>query len=320
MLRATIRAAEAEGIAVDEVLARHRVPRAQLSERDARFDTALVLSVMDELARSSARPSFGAHIASFIDGSAFGLLGFVVASCATLEQAWTRFAQYTRLLCDELRFELEPRGEQVAVVYSLACDRSSNTLYEMALVHLVMASRKGTQGRFAPSLVRFRHRADEAALRAAIGAPIESSSTECALLCDRSALSLSLRGSNRALLDVLESHATLVLGTLAPSDDFIARVHHEIRVVLHQGEPTLDAIAARLHLGGRTLQRRLKDEGLTFRAAVDHVRFECARERLENPEVSVAEVAYSLGFSSPSAFSSAYRRWAGSAPGRARSR
>ncbi|MFN9944969.1 MAG: helix-turn-helix transcriptional regulator, partial [bacterium] len=86
-------------------------------------------------------------------------------------------------------------------------------------------------------------------------------------------------------------------------------------MLLPDGEPSLPTVARRLALGERTLQRRLREEGLTFRALVDDVRHECAKIQRATPEVSVAEVAYSLGFSSPSAFHHAYRRWTGASPG-----
>lgn len=320
LVRAVVRAATAASLPVDAMLVDHGIDPAQLNDRDARVSTENYLAFLDDAARRSKSPSFGGDVARHIDAAAFGLLGFVVASCSTLDDAWLRFGRYTRLLCDELRFEVEERGADVAVVYGLDADPLAGTIFEMAFAHLVSTSRKGTANRFSPRLARFRHRGDAGAVSITLGAPVEFGATENAVVCDRSLSKLSLRGANPALLDVLESHVTLVLGSLAPVDDFVARVRHEIRMVLHHGEPSLKTIATRMAIGDRTLQRRLKDEGLTFRAVIDQVRFECARLQLENPEVSVAEVAYSLGFSSPSAFHVAYRRWAGESPGRSRAR
>lgn len=320
LVRAVVRAAAAESLPIDDMLARHGIDASWLAERDARVPTQRYLALLEDAATQSKRASFGCAVAEHIDAAAFGLLGFVVASCATLEDAWLRFARYTRLLCDELRFALEDRRDEIAVVYNLDADPLRGTIFEMAQAHLVRTSRKGTAKRFAPRVVRFRHRGDALAVSPHVFAPVEFASNENAVLCDRTALDLSLRGANPALLDVLESHVDLVLRSLAPTDDFVASVRHEIRMVLHHGEPSLKTIATRMAIGDRTLQRRLKDEGLTFRALVDQVRFECARIQLENPNVSVAEIAYSLGFSSPSAFHVAYRRWAGESPGRARTR
>ncbi|MBL8679548.1 MAG: AraC family transcriptional regulator [Myxococcales bacterium] len=320
LVRAVVRTASAAALPIDAMLVEHEIDPGLLNDRDARVSTDRYLALFEDAARQSKSRSFGGDVARHIDAAAFGLLGFVVASCSTLDDAWLRFGRYTRLLCDELRFDVEDRGDDVAVVYGLDADPRAGTIFEMAFAHLVSTSRKGTAGRFAPRLARLRHRGDASAVSSVLGAPVEFGAPENAVVCDRSVLRLPLRGANPALLDVLESHVGLVLESFAPVDDFVARVRHEIRMVLHHGEPSLKTIATRMAIGDRTLQRRLKDEGLTFRAVIDQVRFECARTQLENPAVSVAEVAYSLGFSSPSAFHVAYRRWAGESPGRSRAR
>ncbi len=76
----------------------------------------------------------------------------------------------------------------------------------------------------------------------------------------------------------------------------------------------LDQVARNLGLGVRTLQRQLRSEGIGFAALVDEVRGTLAREYLQDRRLSVGEIAYLLGFSEPSAFSRAFRRWTGRSP------
>jgi len=64
----------------------------------------------------------------------------------------------------------------------------------------------------------------------------------------------------------------------------------------------------------RTLQRRLKDEGTTFAVLVDEVRTDLARMYLADDRLAVYEVAFLLGFSEPSAFNRAFKRWLGTSP------
>jgi AraC-like DNA-binding protein len=83
---------------------------------------------------------------------------------------------------------------------------------------------------------------------------------------------------------------------------------------LRDGEPEQGAVARPLGLSERTLQRRLRDEGTTFGALVDDVRLELARMYLGDPELAIFEVAFLLGYSEPSAFNRAFRRWTGASP------
>jgi len=69
-----------------------------------------------------------------------------------------------------------------------------------------------------------------------------------------------------------------------------------------------------LGLSQRTLQRRLSDEGTTFARIVDRTRRELSEHYLTEPNVAAFEVAFLLGYSEPSAFHRAFRRWTGMTP------
>jgi AraC-like DNA-binding protein len=83
--------------------------------------------------------------------------------------------------------------------------------------------------------------------------------------------------------------------------------------------PTLEEVAAALAMSDRTLQRELRNEQTSFRELVDVVRREIAVQQLAQPGNSAAEVGFLLGFSDPSAFTRAFRRWTGTAPAAFRS-
>jgi AraC-like DNA-binding protein len=74
------------------------------------------------------------------------------------------------------------------------------------------------------------------------------------------------------------------------------------------------AHAARtLGMTTRTLQRRLQEEGTTFRAVLDEVGLEGAR-RVQATATTSRALAASLGFSEAAAFHRAFKRWTGTTP------
>lgn len=83
---------------------------------------------------------------------------------------------------------------------------------------------------------------------------------------------------------------------------------------LPNGPPEQAQIAAALNVSNRTLQRKLRDEGTSFLDLLKDTRLELARKYLRQPSRSVVETAYLLGFSEPSTFSRAFKRWTGLAP------
>jgi AraC-like DNA-binding protein len=88
--------------------------------------------------------------------------------------------------------------------------------------------------------------------------------------------------------------------------------------VLHTGEVSIDLVSAKMGFSRPTLFRRLKAEGVTFEQVLDQLRHTLAVSYLQGQKVSVNETAYLVGFSDPSAFSRAFKRWTGSPPSRVR--
>jgi AraC-like DNA-binding protein len=318
LVRALISSARGCGLQPRPLLESAGVDEALVSDRDARVPTASYLRLFELAAAQSNDASFGARVAQAIDGAAFGLLGFVVASAPNLREALTRFARYSRLLCDELSVTLVDRGDESDIVYAMNEQPYVPALLEMAMVHMVFTARRGTRNAFAPIALEFRHHGVPRDLPDLVHAPVSFEAREDAVRCRRASLELPLRGHNATLLSILEAHAAEVLETLPNESDLIGRARQITRALLPEGEPSLEAVAERLGLGSRTLQRRLRGAGVTFRTLVDEVRRDCALAQLERSDTSVAEVAFSLGFSDPSAFTHAFRRWTGRTPGQRR--
>ena len=90
-----------------------------------------------------------------------------------------------------------------------------------------------------------------------------------------------------------------------------------LRDALRDDEGHVDRVAKRLGLTARSLQRRLKDEGSSFNGVREQVRKDLSRRYLDD-NLSIAEISFLLGFSEPSAFFRAFKRWTGQTPIEAR--
>jgi len=92
------------------------------------------------------------------------------------------------------------------------------------------------------------------------------------------------------------------------------KVVEKIVETLPDGAPNQQQIAETLNMSNRTLQRKLKSEGTSFLDLLQSTRMQLARRYLLQPARSVVETSYLLGFSEPSTFSRAFKRWTGQAP------
>ncbi len=98
------------------------------------------------------------------------------------------------------------------------------------------------------------------------------------------------------------------------------RLQRLLRAKIHVGECSASSVAEMLSLHPRTLHRRLEAGGTSFRSLLEEVRFQMARDLLDHADLPLGQVAGSLGYADASAFTRAFRRWAGTTPGRWRQR
>jgi AraC-like DNA-binding protein len=78
--------------------------------------------------------------------------------------------------------------------------------------------------------------------------------------------------------------------------------------------PTIEEVAAYLHMTKRTLTRKLKDEGTSYQKIKDIIRRDKAIYYLTRQSMNVGDVAERLGFSDPAVFARAFRTWTGLSP------
>lgn len=97
------------------------------------------------------------------------------------------------------------------------------------------------------------------------------------------------------------------------------RVRAALRDSLAGGAGSVEAIARRLALSKRSLQRRLAEEGTSFQRLLAETRQQLAGHYLRQPDLSLPEIAYLLGFGDSSSFCRAFQGWTGQTPGSIRS-
>ena len=102
---------------------------------------------------------------------------------------------------------------------------------------------------------------------------------------------------------------------LAVSDTFKGRVQQLLGPLLHGHTPSLEETASQLGLPDWTLRRKLKEEGTSFQLLLDEMRRDLALGYMRDTQLSLGEIAFILGFSTPGAFQRAFKRWTGETPG-----
>lgn len=136
-----------------------------------------------------------------------------------------------------------------------------------------------------------------------------------ALLLDQESLDIPGRRADPLVAELLGRAAQEALAALPRGSSLQQDVREAIMALVSRGLPGMPEVAARLGTTERTLRRRFSEEGLTFRDVRDEILFALARERLADSRNTMADIAFTLGFTDLRAFHRAFLRWSGSTPG-----
>jgi AraC-like DNA-binding protein len=296
----------------------------RLLDDEARIPFEQLLQGWQLAAQVCDDADFGLHLAEQITRGSFELLDYLACNCATLGAAFERLATYQRLLHDAVEVRLAGDAEERRVRHEVPSHPHGLPRHatEAQVACWLVRGRLLTGRDLVPRLVRFRHAApaslDEH--QRIFRAPIEFGAECTELVLDGAAWDLPIVNADSRLGALLDRHARTTLQRLPGARDLVTQARAAISAALGGPEPTVASIAARLHMSGRTLQRKLAEQGTSVKELLDGLRKELAVRHLDEGRVSLGELSFLLGFSEASAFHRAFRRWTGETPQRYRAR
>jgi len=318
-----VRSAAASGADTTALCTATRFDPTTAADPDARIPIAAETALWDEAARMTGDSAFGLHTAERIGPGAFDVLDYAVRTAPTLRSALERLARYNALVHDVAVFTIRDAGDVTRIEHSLLHGTQSPHAAEFTLASLLVIGRQMSGAPLAAREVDLRHLApaSTAEHERLFGVRPRFGTEVNALELDRAALARPLPAADPMLSDVIVRHAEALLAARpAPTTLIADRVRRMLAEALGEGAVSLATIATRLKMSERSLQRRLSDEGTTFDAVVEEMRRDLALRYLGDRNVAIAEVAYLLGYSEPSAFHRAFKRWTGATPAEMRRR
>lgn len=311
-------AASAAGVSSQELYRAVRLDPSLLDDADNRIPYAQIVSLYEAAARLTGDAAFGLHLSELTSAKVFDLLGYVLMNSPTLGEAVGRIVRYHSIWTDGAGYNLEVGDGLARLSYhyvNLDPDFCRHDC-EMTLAITLRFARLATGLDWTPLEVTFEHSepADTAEHRRIFRSPIHFSRAVNQLVFEQSLLDLPIVEADSALCAVLDRHAEQLLTRFKRRGGLADEVRSLLFEALKGGDVSLEAISQRLGTSPRTLQRKLKEEGTTHQDILDEIRRDLSKRYLSEPQMAICEVAYLLGFSEPSAFHRAFRRWTGITP------
>lgn len=235
----------------------------------------------------------------------------------TFRESIERLARYKKL-CSSEEFRITTKASEaiVEVAWPHAKNESPPPLLVDAVFALVTElGRRGTKEQLHPLRVELARRADSASqLDAYFGCPIKYRASRNALVFRTGDLERPFATHNDELLEMLAPQFENALSAAHEARGILDQVKWVLKRLLAGSRPDLQMVAKELGMGERTLQRRITDEGTSFRQILNDTRRELVHEYLGDPSVEITEAAFLVGYEDPNSFYRAFRSWEGKTP------
>ncbi len=262
---------------------------------------------------------FPMRYARTVEVDDYGPLGMAMRTAGGPREALAISRQFLVALTSSGWFELKEAETHLELSFHRPGPRrlgmraaNEATLAEIVCLYRELGGRDGP-----PRRVRFRHPApaDLSEHRALFGVEPEFDAPLDALELDLALVDVENPRADPTMSAFLVAH----LEANTPSGDslLVRRLRRELGPRLADS-PGVDLVARQLGMSGRTLQRRLEEQGLSFRGVLDELRHEAALKLLRETDTPLLEVAFLLGFANQQAMTRAVKRWTGQTPGRVR--
>ena len=306
------------GVEPDPVFEDSGIRSTKDGDYDAPIPVQQVATLFELAAQCTDNPCMGMNMGQQYHYESSSLLILAMLAAPSVEEGIRCLNRYDKYVDTGIETSFEFRQPQVEFGARILVegDVKVDQLNEYLMAFLVQALSMATRKQVPLKEVWFCHSGDQNVrpLQQFFGAPVRFSQDYNKLIFDRSFLQDRFFTSNTLLYSILTNALKTYFLSVSQDSGFVDVVCREITRLGSDEMPSTETVADRLAISPRTLRRRLADEGYSFQEAKNLAREKRAKYYLSQTSMPLSEIAFELGYSELSAFSRAFRSWAGETP------
>ncbi len=296
------------GLTPAAVLSQARVPVTVYDGKKNLVTTAQFFALWRAVGELSSDAAAGLRIATQIDVGNRPPSTMAAYYARDYRDALLRLARFKQLCTpEELQIKISKDECSIEPVWQHAQEETPSLLTDAAFASFVELGRRGTGHPVNPKRVELKRKAEATGVHEAyFKCPVKFGARRNILVLHTADLDRPFLTHNAELLEMLDPQLDKALKEQRAQRSISEQVKWILKRLLAGARPD------------RTLQRRIDDDGTTFRKLLLGARQELAREYLNRPDIDVAEVAYLLGYEDSNSFYRAFRTWEGTTPSQLR--
>lgn len=296
----------------------------QLFEPDGQVDLPTVVRAGRAAFVASCDEALGLHLGERAQLHTLGMLGSLFVQCTTLRAALRELQRYLPLLTSRGTLQLAEDGRVARVLLHVPLNNTVEQRFvcEYAFAFMVRVGRQFAGRDATPRELRlpFARPAYASEYERIFGCPITFDAERAELVFASALLDRRQPFADERLGALLKSRADMLLANTMCSLPIHQRVHDLLREDFALLDSSAEPLARRMGMSVRTLRRRLSAEGRPLLLLAEEARRAIAEQLLAETDTPVKQISERLGYSEPSAFHRAFKRWTLETPAGFRSR
>lgn len=307
------------GVRPADVLRRARLPEDLFSRAEVSLSTQEYFRFWDSLEAEIGDALFPLRVVEMVTTESFLPPLFAALCSPNLTVAAERIAQYKRLIAP-MALIVAMKRDALALTFKWldAAAPPPKSLVAAELAFIVRLARIATREEIRPLKVVTANPPEPAsAYRRFFGAIVERGK-EHALVFAKADAERPFLTASESMWKTFEPELRKRLAELDASATTRERVRASLLELLPSGQASMPAVAHRLAISTRTLQRRLGAENTSFQEILKRTREHLARHYLSKTALAASEIAFLLGFEDSNSFFRAFQDWTGNTPDRVR--
>ncbi|MCB1704426.1 MAG: AraC family transcriptional regulator [Halioglobus sp.] len=313
---------DANSIDADALFRQCGLDPALIREPRTRYPFRVLAKVFLEAARLTRNENIGLQLAQYYSPLDLNALGVTFLSSATLTEAIQRLQRYVSIVNTGLEVSVSESDGKMHFLSAVptAPDGAVRVMEDSRAALLISLCRLGLDQGIDPAEVAFTYPEPAATGDhfAVFRCPLKFAQPVSRISFKLADMQRPLSAANRDLALSSDQILETMLREFA-RPDIVSQVKRAIIEALPSGAPSEEAIARRVCVSGRTLQRKLAEEGTSYRTLLSEVRRDLAAKYIADKSMPLSEISYMLGFSDASSFSRAFKKWTGDPPAAFRS-
>lgn len=321
IIRNIIFYSKSKGVAIDTILEAVELNQNDLDDPNLRVSMTTIEKVWITCIELTRDPLLGLHSGELVDFSSIGILGYLIETSQNAKAAILETIKYQKLIGELIRFSVTDSSTLTKIqatptqIFRKNHSLASRQAIESSFSFLCCCVRKLSGTKVSPQIVSFQFANPQMIeeYERIFNCTIIFGEDISEIVFKKIDLEKPASGYNPELFQMMKDQANFLIAKLTDKESFENQVKKIILGMFDRTFPSVGLVASAMSMSKRTLQRKLEEDHTSFQVVLDQIRKDLAIKYLEN-NMNPTQIAYSLGFSDPSAFTKSFSRWTGIKP------